>query len=276
MRLWRAHGIGNDYLVLESGPRMTPELAIAICDRHRGVGGDGVLEPFDTDRADLGVRIWNPDGSIAEKSGNGLRIFAQWAVRVGGPSQMSVWTGHEHVTCDVQRDQISVAMGMARFDPAQVPVVADAVVLGDVWDVDGAALRVHAVGVGNPHCVVFFEDEDLDALPWHRWGEALENHPRFPNRTNVQFAQVTGPGEVAIRVWERGAGPTLASGSSSCAVAAAAVRTGRLPHGRVLVRMQGGDLVVIVHHDWQLTLIGPVQGVGTIEVDPDWLSVSSP
>jgi diaminopimelate epimerase len=267
VRLWRAHGLGNDYLVLEAGPPMTPELARALCHRNTGVGGDGVLEPVVSDRADHGVRIWNPDGSVAEKSGNGLRILARWLVdRRGAPSQFSVDTGTDVVRCRVGAEAIEVEMGTARFDGAGVPVV-DAF-LREPLVVDGHTLDAVAVGVGNPHCVVFCDDPD--AVPWRQLGAALEVHPAFPNRTNVQFARVDGPGRVTIRIWERGAGETLASGSSSCAVAAAAVHTGRLASGRVIVCMEGGELEVTVHPDFSVDLRGPVSPVGVIEVDPRW------
>ncbi len=268
MRLWRAHGLGNDYLVLEQGPAMTPELARRLCHRHTGVGGDGVLEPVSSERADYGVRIWNPDGSIAEKSGNGLRILAQWLVdRRSASPTFTVDTGTDVVRCRVAPEAVEVAMGTARFTAAAVPVVR-ALVDAPV-EVAGRTLSVVAVGVGNPHCVVFTDDPD--ALPWRELGAALEVHPAFPNRTNVQFARIDGPGRVTIRIWERGAGETMASGSSSCAVAAAAVHTGRLEAGPVAVHMEGGVLRVVVHADYALDLVGPVAPVGVVTVDERWV-----
>lgn len=274
MRLWRAHGLGNDYLVLEDGPVMDPALVRAICDRHRGVGGDGVLEPNSADDADHGVRIWNPDGSLAEKSGNGLRIFARWLVqRAGAGPAFTVSTGADVVACEVG-DEVRVAMGRARFEPDEVPVAADAPVIERPVDVEGVELTITAVGLGNPHCVIY-RDEPLDALPWRSWGRALEVHPLFPNRTNVQIARVLGERVVEARIWERGAGETLASGSSSCAVAAVGVRTGRLRGGEIEVRMPGGSLRVRVDPDLTLHLRGPVEPVGVVEVDPEWLAARS-
>lgn len=271
MRLWRAHGLGNDYLVLEDGPAMTPELARAICDRHRGVGGDGVLEPTDAPDADHGVRIWNPDGSVAEKSGNGLRIYARWLVaRAGASTAFTVSTGTERVSCEVG-DEVRVAMGRARFAPADVPVASASPFVERPIALDGATLTATAVGIGNPHCVIYRE-EPLDTLPWRDWGRRLEVHPLFPNRTNVQVARVRGPRTVEARIWERGAGETLASGSSSCAVAAVGVRTGRLHDGEIEVRMPGGSLHVRVDPDGELHLRGPVEPVGLVEVDPAWLA----
>jgi diaminopimelate epimerase len=269
MQLWKAHGLGNDYLLLEDGPALTPAVVRKVCHRHTGVGGDGILEPTATDHADHGVRIWNPDGSVAEKSGNGLRIFARWLSdhRAAGTA-FTVHTGFERVSCEVGAHDVAVEMGLARFDAEHVPV--DRARLDAPIEADGDPLLAVAVGVGNPHCVVF-RTEDLDHLPWRRWGAALEVHPAFPNRTNVQFARVLGPDRVAIRIWERGAGETSASGSSSCATAAAAVRTGRLQPGLIRVEMPGGTLQVTVRDDWSLLLRGPVEPVGRVVLDPAWL-----
>jgi diaminopimelate epimerase len=256
LSLWRAHGLGNDYLVLESGGPLDPALVRAICDRHRGVGSDGILEPAAPGAgAAHGVRIWNPDGSVAEKSGNGLRIYADWLSRRGHGRTFTVWTGHDVVGCVVGEGTVDIEMGHA--------------VVGGTEIVDG--LGVVPVDVGNPHAVVWVGD-DPDGLPWRDWGRRLETNPRFPNRTNVQIARVAGPAAVEIRIWERGAGETLASGSSSCAVAAAAVATGRLPAGWIEVRMPGGVLRVQVREDLSLVLHGPVEAVGRIEVEPSWLA----
>ena len=268
MRLVRYHGLGNDYLVLDAGPTPTPALVRAICDRHHGVGSDGLLVPEPTTEADFGLAIYNPDGSRAEKSGNGLRIFARWLVEHrGAPSAFTVSTGPCRVACEVGPDDISVQMGTASFAPADVPST-----LGADGHIDGVPHPVLPVGMGNPHAVIFVDAPDLDALPWRAWGEAIEVHPAFPNRTNVQIARVCGAAAVQIRIWERGAGHTLASGSSSCAVAAAAVHTGRLQPGWVAVHMEGGRLDVGVVDDFAITLRGPVERVGVIEVDPAWVA----
>jgi len=267
--LFKAHGLGYDYLITDEGPELTPQRVRALCHRHRGPGGDGVLEPFATDRADAGIRIWNPDGSVAEKSGNGLRI-ASWYLHhhLGLPASHSVDTGFDIVHSTVVGDRVTVQMGRATFAPAAIPtaepVAERAIDLGDT------SVEVTAVGTGNPHAVVFVATEAFDTLPWRPWGEALESHPLFPRRTNVQFAHVRSPSEVVIRIWERGAGETSASGSSSCAVVAAAVRTGRMTPGTKRVVMQGGTLTVSVDADWELTLQGPVAPVGRFTVDPRW------
>lgn len=265
MRLARAHGLGNDYLVLEDGPPLDAALARAVCERHRGLGADGILEPADRGPADYGVRIWNPDGSTAEKSGNGLRIYAFWLVRHGAPPAFTVWTGHDTVRCAVDGSSVRVDMGTARFEtPPRVTLEAG-----------GTAHEAVPVDLGNPH-VVLFVDAPLDGLPWRAWGAELEVHPHFPRRTNVQVARTRPEGGLEIRIWERGAGPTLASGSSSCAAAAAAVRTGRLAPGEVAVHMPGGTLDVTVAPSFAVRLRGPVEPIGVFEVDPAWLAARRP
>jgi diaminopimelate epimerase len=270
--LYKAHGLGNDYFVLEQGPPLDGPLVQAICDRHRGAGADGILEPFAAGAAaDFGVRIWNPDGSVAEKSGNGLRIFARWLVSErGAPVSFSVWTGACRVHCDVAAEAITVDMGAPSFEPRDVPVVAPGPLIDGELALSSGVLTVTAVGIGNPHCVIFRE-EPLDGAPFESWGAEIERHPRFPHRTNVQLARVIDRRTVEIRIWERGAGITLASGSSSCAVAAAGVRTGRLDAGRIEVRMPGGQLFVSVG-EAGLRLEGPVEPVGRFELDAAWLA----
>lgn len=258
MQLWRAHGLGNDYLVLESGETMHPDRVRALCDRHTGVGSDGLLEPCAPVGADFGVRIWNPDGSIAEKSGNGLRIYARWLADHGAGAQFSVWTGFDVVRCEVGDAGVRIEMGRAALRD-----------LGGPLQVGADALDVVALSVGNPHAVVFV-DGLPEAAPWRAWGEALEVHPAFPNRTNVQVVQVVAPDTLEIRIWERGAGPTLASGSSSCAAAAAAVATGRMAPGRLRVRMPGGELAVSVSEALEVVLEGPVGPIGRISLDSRW------
>jgi len=274
MRLARYHGLGNDYLVLCEGGALDAPMVRAVCDRHTGVGGDGILEPFATDAADLGIRIWNPDGSIAEKSGNGLRIAARWAVDDGrlATRRFTISTGFDVVTADVGPDEIVVDMGRVSFEPADIGLGSDTPWIEHELVLGGDVVRATAVSVGNPHCVVFVDGVvDLDTTPWRRWGEAIETHEAFANRTNVQIARVDAGQNLQARVWERGAGPTQASGSSACAVAAAAVRTQRTEFGEHRVSMPGGTLRVVVHRNGQLRLAGPVSRICTVDVDLTWI-----
>jgi len=267
----KGHGLGNDYIVMREADLSQPLSTRAItrvCDRNWGVGSDGILLLVPSRRADFGLRIFNPDGSEAEKSGNGLRIFAKflWDHGHARTETFTIETKGGIVACECHVDDgrvgfVTVEMGQATFLAAEVPMRGPQ---GDVVAVplelpDGVRLSVTAVSVGNPHCVVFVDR--LDEAECRRLGPVVENHPAFPNRTNVQFARVEGRNALDILIWERGAGWTLASGSSSCGAAAAAVRNGRCDPGRIRVRMPGGELAVEVRPDWSLRLEGPVEEV---------------
>ena len=260
----KGHALGNDYLVVEPAClsfALTPAMVGRLCDRHRGVGGDGVLALVPSEHADAGLRIYNPDGSEAEKSGNGLRIFARWLVESGkvAGDRFRVETPGGIVECRVNREDgrivdINVDMGRASFRSADVPCSGPSrEVVAESVEVAGTVLRVTAVGIGNPHCVVFVDDPATADL--QRLGPALEHHPLFPRRTNVQLARVVGPRRVRVRVWERAVGETLASGSSACAVAAACVRLGYTDRA-VTVVMDGGLLHLQVDEGYRVQLSG--------------------
>ena len=260
-QVWKAHGLGNDYLVWESPScPLNGERAGLVCHRNIGAGGDGILEPSSTTRADYGLRIWNPDGSVAEKSGNGLRIYAWWLYTKKSASRsFSIDTGPDVVRATVLGDGlVKVEMGAPTFSPEQIPSRKE--IWGEPW-FGGLA---YAVGMGNPHCVVLFEDQDLDALGWRTWGAQLERDSRFPNRANVQFVRPLSSSSFELRIWERGAGETLASGSSSCAVFAVLRRLGRV-EDKVISKMQGGELELSMR-DGIISLCGPVSEVGQIEL----------
>lgn len=269
----KGHGLGNDYIVLRQAdlPRPLTETGIVrICDRNWGVGADGILLLVPSDRADFGVRIFNPDGSEAEKSGNGLRIFAKylWDQGLTKTDRFRVETRGGVVECwchvrDGRVTFVTVEMGGVTFRASEIPMNGpdQEVVAAPLQLSDGTVLTVTAVSVGNPHCVVFVDR--LESAECRRLGPLIERHPAFPKRTNVQFARVAGKNILDILIWERGAGYTLASGSSSCGAASAAVRNGLCQHGRVTVRMPGGELTVEVRRDWSLRLEGPVEAVCT-------------
>jgi diaminopimelate epimerase len=271
---WKGHGLGNDYLVVD--PReldfaLTKRAVRALCDRHRGVGADGVLALAPARRADFGVRIYNPDGSEAEKSGNGLRIFGRYLFASGRTRRTSftVATRGGVVALELQLDRrreasrARVAMGRATFRPSALPCTLRVDELIDRPIRAGARrLRFTGVSVGNPHCVVFrargaWTERELRTL-----GPALESHPWFPRRVNVQLARVRGPHALEVLVWERGAGETQASGSSACAAACAGVKLGLL-RSPVRVSMPGGALDVEIGPDFDLTLAGPVEAVAS-------------
>lgn len=283
----RSHGLGNDYLVVDGatfGIELTPERIRRICDRHSGVGSDGILEVVPAPAGfGAAVRIYNPDGSEAEKSGNGVRIFAKFCFDHGYADATKPLAIHtlggpvEAVLLERPGDRsvLRVSMGRVSFRMRDLPMTPDAG-LGpdDEWveralEVGGRSLKVTCLSVGNPHCVVLdaggapFSEESARTL-----GPLLENHPRFPRRTNVQLVRVRDRGAVEALIWERGAGWTLSSGSSSCAVASACVRAG-LVERTVQVVMPGGTLDVVVHDDWRLEQVGFAQeiAVGHLAAD---------
>jgi len=280
---FRGHGLGNDYVVMdpkELSFKLTPRNIQLICDRNWGLGSDGILALVPTRKADFGLRIFNPDGSEAEKSGNGLRIFARYlhATAKTKKKHFTVDTKGGLVTIDLHLDRhgdassVTVEMGQASFKPAALPCTLPVEELTQQpIEAAGRSLTFAGVSVGNPHCVVFkpggesWSREDLLAL-----GPALENHAIFPKRTNVQLAVPTGAKEIYILIWERGAGETQASGSSSCAAASAAVRLG-LVKSPVTVKMPGGQLKIEVSPDFNLTMKGPVEEVARGTLSPSFV-----
>ena len=264
-RFVKSHGLGNDYLVVDACDlEWTPARVRAVCDRHTGLGSDGLLLPSPSEQADYGLRIFNPDGMEAEKSGNGIRIFARYLVDThDAPAEFSVETLGGIVRCRVTPESISVDMGQARFVPESLPVRTDAANT-ECLEIDIASQTLVATGVsvGNPHAVIFV-DAPFDSFDWRQWGAQIECHPMFPQRTNVQFVRITSRTHVHARIWERGAGETSASGSSSCAIAAAGVRRDLLD-SEVIIESPGGQLQVQVSEDFSVKLEGPVEHVATV------------
>ena len=270
---FKGHGLGNDYLAVDPGTldfRLTPGNIRAICDRNWGVGSDGILALTESPKADFGLRIYNPDGSEAEKSGNGLRIFGRYlyATRKTRRRQFTVETKGGLVRIELHLDRhgdpaaSTVEMGGASFAPRALPCTLKVKeLIQQPIQVGGETLRFTGVSVGNPHCVIFREKgqkwtrEELLEL-----GPQLENHKLFPRRINVQLAVPVGPKSIYILIWERGAGETQASGSSSCAAASAALRLG-LVKSPVAVKAVGGTLDIDVDPDFNLTMKGPVAEV---------------
>lgn len=280
---FRGHGLGNDYIVMDPKEltfKLSPTNIKRVCDRNWGLGSDGILALVPSKKADFGLRIFNPDGSEAEKSGNGLRIFARYLHATGKTKkkQFTVETKGGMVTIALHIDrhgdasEATVEMGEAAFRPSALPCTLEVPeLIQQPIDAAGQALTFTGVSVGNPHCVLFkpagesWSREELLIL-----GPALEHHPLFPKRTNVQLAVPTGPKEIFILIWERGAGETQASGSSSCAAASAAVRLG-LVKSPVTVKMPGGTLRIDVASDFQLTMKGPVAEVARGSLSPSFV-----
>lgn len=274
MKFSKYHGLGNDYIVMTPEDLTDPSPATVrrICDRHFGVGSDGILlGPLPTTAAEFGLRIFNPDGSEAEKSGNGLRIFARylWDEGLISDQPFTISTPGGLVTAEVDElgNEISVEMGRVSFTSSEIPVTgALREVLQEELQADGEKFVFTAATIGNPHCVILVDALDVDTVK--RFGSSLEHHPLFPNRTNVQFMKVLDRSTIQIEIWERGAGYTLASGSSSSASAAVAHKLG-LCDKNVKVVMPGGSLSVAIAEDFAITLVGPVTRVASGTIDSE-------
>ena len=311
MILWKGEALGNDYLVVERSDlpwSLSPARCAALCDRHTGLGSDGILirEPSAAD--EFRLQILNPDGSEAEKSGNGLRIFGAYLyglglvandwfrvqlvkdsvrMRIEGPDRKGLGIPRHSPTStgtsapsrtamNTGALDIRVEMGRASFRGAdvgfQAPDVADNTeVLGRRLALPkGGHAEINTVSLSNPHCVVLVDALDRDDFQLR--APQLCTHSAFRNGTNVQFARVVSDTVLEILIWERGVGETLASGSSACAAAAVAVRRGRLPSGRIDVRMNGGTAEIEVLDEYEIRLRGPARMIYRAEVTPSALA----
>jgi diaminopimelate epimerase len=290
-RYFRAHGHGNDYLVVDAGfgLPMTAGRARRLCDRNRGIGSDGVLVETAID-GDIGLRIFNPDGSEAEKSGNGLRIFAAWCFSRGGfdparPLTIDTLGGRTSARLiEIRADSmvLSVSMGRVSYLMRDLPMLdvdgrvapPDARWVRRALTMGAQVVEATCLSVGNPHAVLL--GAPCDEATLHSLGPMAERHTQFPKRTNVQLCEVTDRRRVRALVWERGAGPTLASGSSACAVVAACVENGSVDvDSDVEVVMPGGSLTVRVGRDGTLEQAGPVEPIADGEIaDELWRALS--
>ena len=266
----KSHGLGNDYITLNQDDisfELTEKAIVRICDVHFGIGSDGILLKVPSKKADFGLRILNPDGSEAEKSGNGLRIFAKYLYDYGFTSGkvFSIETLGGLVKAEVIAEKngkaktIKVDMGKAIFESEKIPVTCEnEECIGETLKLADKEYEINCVSVGNPHCIVL--KDELDEAEILRYGSEIENHPMFPNRINVQFAKVVSPNEVEVIIWERGAGWTLASGSSSCAVACTVVKRG-LTERNLSIKMPGGSLAIEIDEDWEIRMTGEVREI---------------
>ena len=261
------HGLGNDYLVIDPNIfdiNLTPQSIRLICDRNLGVGSDGILYgPIKT--ADtLKVRIFNPDGSEAEKSGNGLRIFARYLFeqKYVNSKSFQIDTIGGIVDVQIQDDTASVIkinMGKITFQSDQIPVKGPKrEVVEEELIINGQIYKITCASIGNPHCVIPMDEINPEKAK--QLGPSVENHPMFPNRINMQLLKVIDRNNIEIQIWERGAGYTLASGSSSCAAAAVAHKLA-LVDNKINVIMPGGNLLINITDDQQIHMTGPVEAV---------------
>lgn len=266
----KSHGLGNEYLVFDED-RITfnlSEKAIKrICNVNFGIGSDGILLMVKSDKADIGLKIYNPDGSEAEKSGNGLRIFCKYVFDYGiiKRNDFTVETKGGIVKATIKEVKnnratlITVDMGKAIFKSSEIPTKFEKdIVENEPIQIEDKEYIVNCVSVGNPHCVIVKENLDIDEIK--EYGRFIENYEMFPNRINVQFAKIVNREEVEVLIWERGAGFTLASGSSSCAVASVLRRKGLIDQ-EVTVKMLGGKLKIEINEEMEIRMTGEVRQI---------------
>ena len=249
MRFSKWHALGNSYLLVErreADVSLDSDIARRLCDVRYGIGSDGVLEVVAVQGAQAEIVIWNPDGSVAEFSGNGSRIAAAWLGRRAAAAQVTIAVSGRSYPADI-RDDGTIAMGVGAVEVGEIETV----------ELNGERVELTAVSVGNPHAVVRGNPVREELL---RLGPQLEVNERFPERTNVQLVGVDGNNELTVLVWERGAGETSASGSSAVAAAAAAVTNGWC-ESPVTVRMPGGELRVELDEQNRITLVGPAEEI---------------
>jgi len=269
------HALGNDYIVInpeEIKQSLTSGQIKKICHRNYGIGSDGILlGPFETKESDFALKIYNPDGSVAEKSGNGLRIFSRylWDIGLVKHEIFTIHTDGGIVKPRVLNKGhiVSVEMGRVTFDSRKIPVQGpDREVINENIAVNGQEFTFCAASIGNPHCVIL--SDQISEEQAQRFGPKIEVDTRFPNRTNVQFMKVLDSSNIKIEIWERGAGYTLASGSSSSAAAAVAYRLG-LCGSQIAVHMPGGKIDIEISDEYEILMTGPVTRVAEGIIYPD-------
>ena len=280
MKFIKMHGLGNDFVFLDrfyvSTDEDYPELAKQLCHRNFGIGGDGLVVILPSKVADARMRIINSDGSEPEMCGNGIRCFARYVYDQGivlnNPMRVETLAGvlTIHLTIkDAQVQGVRVDMGEPILRADLIPVLAHGEpVVGETLEVLGETFQYTAVSMGNPHCLIFVED--FSTLDFERFGPAIEKHPLFPRKTNVEFIQINSPQEMTMKVWERGAGPTLACGTGACASAVAAVLNHKTERA-VTIHLPGGDLLI----EWGLDNHVYMTGPATYVFKGEWLGTTN-
>lgn len=252
MKFTKMQGLGNDYVYVNCMEQMVEdaaETARRVSDRHFGIGSDGLILICPSDKADFEMRMYNADGSRGEMCGNGIRCVGKYVYDYGLTDKTSlsveILGGIKHLFLEVEGGKVSlvkVDMGPAILEPEKIPVTAEGSrVVDEPLCVDGKTFRMTCVSMGNPHAVIYVDD--VQGMDLEKTGPSFENHERFPNRINTEFAHVLDRNTVEMRVWERGSGETLACGTGACAVAVASILNG-YTEDQVTVRLLGGDLKI--------------------------------
>ncbi len=277
------HGLGNDFVLIDNRasakPMITPEQAVAVCDRNFGIGGDGVIFVLPaTGDTDYTMRIYNSDGSEPEMCGNGIRCLAKFVARLEADDGKSPELPHTYridtlagiIRPKLQLDgQVTVDMGEPVLAAKDIPTTLgspEGKVVDETISVDGQNWQVTCVSMGNPHCITFVES--VEALPLSSVGPSFENHEAFPARINTEFVEVVRPDHLKMKVWERGAGPTLACGTGACALLVAAVLNDKC-NRQATVELPGGNLEIEWAKDNRVYMSGPATLVFAGEVSMD-------
>jgi diaminopimelate epimerase len=285
MRFTKMHGLGNDYIYIDGHQERLegvdlPELAKVLSDRQFGIGADGIILILPSEQADFAMRMFNADGSEGRMCGNGMRCVAKYVYEHGltTKTEFVVETGagpiRPKLTLEGARVvSVTVDMGQPRLARRDIPMLgepADARVIDEALEVDGKAVRITCVSMGNPHCVLFVDD--VHSAPVRTLGPRIEHHEAFPERTNVEFVRVVAPDLLEMRVWERGSGETLACGTGASASVVATALNG-LAGRSCTVKLLGGDLQIEWREDDHVFKTGPAVEVFSGEVDPRALHV---
>lgn len=265
------HGLGNDFILIDNRadaePIISSEQAVKVCDRHFGIGADGVIFALPgQDGTDYTMRIFNSDGSEPEMCGNGIRCLAQFIADLEGTNAKTEYRIHTLAGVMIPKiegeGKVKVDMGMPQLLAAQIPTTlaeADQKVINTPLEVAGQSWDVTCVSMGNPHCITFVED--VAAIPLESIGPQFEHHPAFPKRTNTEFIQVVRPDYLKMRVWERGAGITMACGTGACASVVAGVLTGKSDR-KATVELPGGCLEIEwSEQEQRVYMTGPAEQV---------------
>jgi diaminopimelate epimerase len=269
----KMQGIGNDFIVIDCragklGARSEELGALArrLCSRRFGIGADQILLLYDSGRADFLMRIFNADGSEVEMCGNGIRCFAKyiWDRGLSGPEVLGIETAAGIILPEKAGDMVRVDMGLPQLDGRQIPVDLDGLIKDYPLTIEGKTFSITCVSMGNPHAVIFVDD--VEGFDVKRYGPQIETHRLFPKRTNVEFVQVADPKTLRMRVWERGAGETMACGTGASAAAVAADLRG-LAEKKVTVRLLGGDLFIELGENGRVYMTGPAEEVFEGRID---------
>lgn len=270
LKFSKMHGCGNDFIMLNGFSQNLPtdmgQLAIQLCDRHFGIGADGILALYPTAAADFEMRLFQPDGSEAEMCGNGIRCAALFARQQGivSHNDLTVQTlaGLIKPSINPADGQVRVDMGLPRLTPAEIPCLIEnnnAPLLNQPLEVLGREFKFCAVSMGNPHAIIFLDSAPQN-LAVEKYGPLLEHNAIFPARANIEFAQVLDEHNIEVRVWERGVGETLACGTGACATVVAALLTDRA-QSPVNIKLPGGTLQIEWHNGQSVYMTGPAQEV---------------